>query len=458
MKRLHLSSLFLLLLRCGGGQSGDDGDVRGPADEIPRGVPCDLVETEVAWDAATPFGGSALDALNRLTPNESLPFYWVPFDSVPDTTFSPGPGTTALAFGIGARADAAVTYLSWSPKEPDASCPDETLQLPVQVQLKSADGAMDLSVAGQLQLTSGSAGHVRADLPTDLGGSFHFEQFGPPEQHWRSTGFELQADLWPGGSNGALIPSWAVQASDLTRGGPPAAPGTLTPAGPLMIGPHAVQWIGIWPRPERCAYLPGDRVIGLSVAGVVSELDSRSDWTLRSDERELPVQFTLELPTGLQCVAKNGRSMSFDVTSTLSAGPATGAPLEHLAASSVFTVTATSTLDGAALEGLHWFRKDYEESQTREAFEANTGITLDAADEYQQIWWSWHGKQTRANPSAPWSSSGALLVNSLNAQQAAELARRVAQGGSGRSTSFDWAAQAPRLPGDTLLEADITGP
>jgi hypothetical protein len=198
---------------------------------------------------------------------------------------------------------------------------------------------------------------------------------------------------------------------DLPMGGPPSPSWQPNPKAPPLVPEHWEE-IAVWPRLERCAYLPDDRVVGRSIADVVNELDSHSDWTLRSGENEWPVQFTLALPTGLPCVSKTGRSMSFDMTATLSASASTGAPLEQLAASSIFRFTATSTFDGSALESLHWYRRDFEQSQERAAFEADTGIALDASDEYQQIWWSWHGTLTLANPGGPWSRSGALLVKS----------------------------------------------
>lgn len=485
MKRtLHLSSLILLLLGCAarstgetappaGGQSGDDGDAvpdPGPPTPVPPGIPdppCNPQEVEVAWDAATPFGGSALDALGRLAPNASIQLYWVPFDSLPGTTFRPGPGPASLALGIGALADAAVKHVTWTRNWPDATCPDQALRLPVQLQLKSSDGALNLEVEGLLELASGSAGHLSAELPAALGGSFRFEQIGGAGEHWQSIGFNLEADLWLDGSRGEINPSFELDESTQPAVPPEPPPATAAPA-PAGSATPAIpdHWrsIAVWPQRENCdgesrgtagVYLPGDRAIGLSIADVVSELNSRSDRTLLFGERALPVQFTLELPSGAQCVRRAGRSMSFDVAASLRAADDTGAPLEHLAARSIFEVTAIGTLDGAALERLHWVRRDLVQPQSRAAFEAGTGITLDASEQYQQIWWSWHGTQTRTSPTQPWSTSGALLVSSLNAQQAAEIARVVAQGGPGAGISFDATTQFPVLPGDALLVAGI---
>ena len=415
------------------------------------------------------FGGSALDALTRLTPNASIQLYWVPFDSLPGTLFRPGPGSTALALSIAARADAAVKHVTWSRNWPEATCPDEVLQLPVQLQLESADGALDLEVEGVLELASGSAGHLSAELPAALGGSFQFEQIGAAGEHWRSIGFNLEADLWVDGSHGEINPSFeldpSVQPTAPAQPPPTAAP-PASAGGATPTLPDHWRSIAVWPQRENCdgesrgpagVYQPGDRAIGLSIADVVNELNSRPDWTLVSGEGAQPVKFTVELPSGAQCVRRTGRAMSFDVTASLRATGGSGSALEHLATSSIFELTATGTLDGTALERLHWVRRDLVQPQSRAAFEAGTGITLEASEQYQQIWWSWHGTQARTGPTEPWSTNGALLVGSLNAQQAAEIARVLAQGGPGAGVSFDSTTQFPVLPGDTLIEAAISG-
>jgi hypothetical protein len=157
--------------------------------------------------------------------------------------------------------------------------------------------------------------------------------------------------------------------------------------------------------------------------------------------------------------------MTFDVRATLRAAAGTGegaalvaaeSPLSHLAASSIFELTATSARDGSGLEALHWVRRDVVWAESRASFEAATGIALGAADQYQQVWWSWHGSETRENTSAPWASQGELAVHSLNAQQSAALERQQAQGGPGAGISFDEQTHFPVLPGDALLEAEIS--
>jgi len=98
-----------------------------------------------------------------------------------------------------------------------------------------------------------------------------------------------------------------------------------------------------------------------------------------------------------------------------------------LAANSIFELTATSARDGSGLEALRWVRRDVVWAQDRVAFETATGIALGAAEQYRQVWWSWHGSETRESATATWTSQGELAVHSLNAQQADTLERQEAQ-------------------------------
>ena len=179
----------------------------------------------------------------------------------------------------------------------------------------------------------------------------------------------------------------------------------------------------------------------------------------RSDESGTTKNFTDYLGAVAPDVWTFGAIESWD-----DEGPGTGegaalvaaeSPLSHLAASSIFELTATSARDGSGLEALHWGRRDVVWAESRASFEAATGIALGAADQYQQVWWSWHGSETRANTATPWTSQGELAVHSLNAEQTAAIERQQAQGGPGAGISFDDLTHFPVLPGDALLEAEI---
>jgi hypothetical protein len=97
-------------------------------------------------------------------------------------------------------------------------------------------------------------------------------------------------------------------------------------------------------------------------------------------------------------------------------------------------------------------RRDTLSPQSRDTFEAFTGLALEAPEQYRDIWWSWDGVSTRADSTAAWSGRAAFVVSSLNAQQAADVARRVARGGPGPGSSPD-ARGSQALPGDSLIDA-----
>ena len=91
----------------------------------------------------------------------------------------------------------------------------------------------------------------------------------------------------------------------------------------------------------------------------------------------------------------------------------------------------------------------------RATFEAQNGIALDASDDYQDIWWSWHGRATRAGDG--WSKHGALIVSALDTEEAARIERQVAAGGPGAGISVDELGD-PTLPGDLLIDAELASP
>jgi hypothetical protein len=439
---------------------------------MPPGIPelpCDLEESEVELDQATAFELSSLELLANLELGASSPFYWVAFDSIRDTTFTPGPGEATLTFNVEPRDGVVATQAVWRPEAAQVVCPEETVRVPVRVSLQTSDGALDEQIDGVLELTSANTAHLEVSFePDELVGSFAFEQIGAPEEEWQATGLQLQADFWPGGSRGQLLPSFATVANLPPT--PPASspyPASIPPGsnikGPTL--PDHWRSVAVWPRREACdgdgrgiaaAFGPDDAIIGWSLVDVVDELEAHSDWTLSSGENNTAVRFTLQRPAGLQCVRASGRSMTFDVLGTLSADAGVGSPLENLAATSVFELSATSAQNGRALEELRWVRRDVVAAQTRTAFEAATGLTLAASDQYQQVWWSWHGNDTRESATAPWASRGELVVTSLNAEQAAEIERVMSLGGPGAGISFDNETQFPELPGDRLLEAEIS--
>jgi hypothetical protein len=486
---LHLllrlvSPMALLALGCGGmptvpppagGQSGDDGDATPPPPPGPPGVPpgpavpqlpCEQQEAELAPDEETAFGASSQELVSRLAASGNRPFFWVPYDGVPGTSFTPGPGAVTLTLGLDLN-EGLIEQTRWRPLASESTCPDDTLLVPVVVNLQTSDGALNEHSNGWLQFTSGRTAHLSTELPAELGGSFAFEQIGAGGEDWRAEGFDLEADLWPGGSRGALSPRIARSDVPPSPGSPAAPPpNTSQPSEGSAIGPDIPShWpsIAVWPRRESCdgerrgrsaVHADEDPVIGLSITDVVNDLNARSEWTLTADEQATPVRFTLDVPMGLQCVRQSGRAMSFEVVATLQSQGGAGSSLEHLSAINVFELAAKATSNGSALEELYWVRRDVDSPETRGAFEATTGLLLNAPEQYQEVWWSWHGRDTRPSADAPWTTYGEFVVSSLNADQTAEMARVTALGGPGVGISFDALSQFPELPGDALLEAE----
>jgi hypothetical protein len=482
MKRtLALSSSILLALSCAkdvvppptvGGQSGDDGDVTPPGGPPsippePPGIPdlpCDATDDELPLEAASAFGGNALELLAALAPEQSLPLLWAQVDAPAGTAFTPSAAQTTLQLGFSARAGASAQQRLWQPRSAEAVCPDDTLRVPVSVSLRSSDGAFAEQLDSELEFTSGSSARLRAQLPATLSGSFSFDQIGTPGEVWQLNGFVLALDLWPGGSRGEITPDFSrVQTGPATPPSEPSVAPMLTSPGaapPTPTLPSRSSAIAVWPRREICANAGGgtaasatDKVIGWSVVDVVNDLNSRPDWTLASAGQTTPVQFTLTPPTGLLCLNIDGRTLRFDAVARLRAGAAPGSALEHLDATSTFELTVRSTRDGAGLESVHWVRRDMVYAQARSAFEAATGLSLTAPAEYRQIWWSWHGTATHGQASAAWSGRAELVVSSPNAAQTAEFERVQAQGGPGPGVAYGGGDTFPILPGDSLIDA-----
>lgn len=501
MKRaLILSCSFLFAVAgCGreepqpptpGGQSGDDGDVNpdkgGPPDVPgPPQDPCDRVHTPLALDAATPFGASALELVSNIAPTSDSPLFWVAYDDIADVSFTPGPGETSITLGIEPRAGETATLTTAQPRFENTQCPDDMLRVPVHVTLRSADGALDTGSDSVLLFTSATTAELLAGFATDaLGGSFAFDRLGDPAERYIATGIRLEAQLWVGGSRGALYPNieQAPPTPPPSPGGalqgvpgptpPPPASAPVTPTPGFISAPIVPErWreIAVWPRLEACAgdgrgsayaYAADERVIGTSLSEIVDAVNAQGPFTVSLGDQTASLLFEAEVPAGLSCAAPMpfstelaSRSLTFDVRAALRSEDAGDSALADLDTTSVFQITATSAADGTLAE-LRWARRDLPYAQSRSAFEAATGLTLDAPAEYEQLWWSWHASDMRADGDT-WSPRGALVVSSLNSEQAAEIARIQAQGGPGVGFSIDETTKFPVLPGDTLLDAEI---
>jgi hypothetical protein len=422
--------------------------------------------TALGASDATVFGASVQRLIDNLELGGATPLFWVAFDSVAPTSFTPGPGQTTLALGITLRPGESAEQIVQFTDVGGAVCPHDVVSVPVRVALATADGSLDDGFDATLEFTNASVAHVSGQLPTDgLTGTFGFGQIGDPAQGWQAQSLSIDMALWPGGSRGAIRP-------ELRQAGPPTPPSMLvspaiTPADaptPTPFVPDHWSAVAVWPRREVCpndgrggvVFDAADPLIGASPLDVVDALGRDAAWSLASAGGDAPVHVTLEAPSGLVCVSTDAATLELDVQATLRAdGAAAGSALEHLDASTILRVGARAAADGSGLVELHWVRRDAVWGQPRGVFEEATGLTLDAVDEYRDIWWSWHGLETRADAAAAWSTRAELVVSSLNAEQAADIARIVAQGGPGASIGFD-ADGLPLLPGDILIDAEAS--
>jgi hypothetical protein len=454
----------------GGGQSGDDGgghdlDMDPPIEPgIPEN-PCESETLTLGANDATVFGANVPELIEHLELGSDTPLFWVAFDAVAPTTFEPGPGQTSLALAITLRAGESAEQVTLTPKVAGAVCAPDFVSVPVQVALTTADGALDERFDGTLAFSNANVARLTGRLPAnELAGTFSFGPIGAPSQGWQMQALDLDVDLWPGGSRGSLSPL-------LTQLGPPSPPSA--PTAPASAIPSAAaaaplvpdHWssVAVWPRREVCNDGRGgvpvdasDRVIGVSPLDTIEALVREEPWVLASDDGTAPVRVTLTAPSGVLCVSTNGAALEFDVPATLRAEGATaGSALENLDASTILRVGGRAAADGSGLVELRWARRDVVFEQTRDAFEATTGVLLDAPEEYRDIWWSWHGLETRAGSEAPWDVRATFTVSSLNAQQAADIARIVALGGPGAGIGLD-AEGFPILPGDSLLDAELS--
>lgn len=479
MKRaLALSCSFLFTLAgCGrepvvpapGGQSGDDGDVSPDKGEppvpAPPGIPsepCDGEELQIELSAETPFGASPRELVERLGANGDSPLFWVAYDQIADVTFSPAPGETSLALALAARDRATLT--TWQPTQQNANCPAPSLRVPIRVSVRTSDGALDESAESELVFSSASLAYLsNAEFPaSSLRGSFAFEDLGDPAEGYAPGSLLLEASFWPGGSRGSIAPLFA----ETGPVHPPqvlANPVNIAPGSPIAMPSVPDHWssVAVWPRRERCAgdgrgrvyaFAPDDALIGSSMRDVVNALDARGPWLLALGNDTARLRFDADAPEGLRCAALNDGTLSFEVSATLRSDADPLPALAAFSATSVYEITAKAGLDGTLAE-LRWERRDLYDDESRSAFESATGLELDAADDYQQIWWSWHGLEQREGDA--WAARGGLVVSSLNREQAAEVARIQAQGGPGVGFTFDESTQFPVMPGDALIDAAI---
>jgi hypothetical protein len=476
MKRTPLAALSLGLLWVAvgcddipgapppvGGQSGDDGSEQQPVDPHVPPDPCDEEQVVLDEGAAGVFGASADELIAGLGLGASQPLFWVPFDAVANTTFSPGSGQSQITLGI-ERAAGDVVEHTESPLSEGVRCGDPELRVPVALTVTSADGALDEHVATTLTFTSAKTAQLDVQLPSEaLGGDFAVEHVGPDGEQWSFVGLSIDVTFWPGGSRGDIAPELRrldAVVPPSSQPSPPVIPARDTIDTPFI--PEHWRTVAVWPQREVCddgvnavPFDADEAVSGLSPVDLVNDFVAASPWTM-SGANAAQVAVEVVAPRGLVCVSTLGARQELDVRATLRPvnAPA-GSPLEHLDATTILRVGARISLDGSRFEELSWQRRDVVYEIPRADFQQQTGLGLAAPDEYRDFWWSWHGHATRdADAAGTWRSQGALLASSLDAQQATQIAAQVAAGGPGAGVGVDTNG-FPLLPGDLLVDEHL---
>jgi hypothetical protein len=486
--RLTALSLPLLVAGCFGGQSGDDGDFRGPQPPGPvdgpvggvDGLPlpeapdgCEDDTTELEFDELTAFGKPALELVTGIAPPDA-PFFWVDYDSgnlEANHSLPTRNSTLHLEFEVreeSSDAEPAVTQIARKPVEGNnRTCDVTVVRVPVWVTMTTADSGLRVNeVAGYLDFYGPEVAQLHARFsPLQMNGSLNLSLVAKNEPDvWELSGFTLIADVWRGGSSGILSP-------EFTRAGP--APGTASggmaspppPAEPVsghayeIVVPERWEAVGVWPRLEQC--LPGvvrhvnDPVLGLSVADVQTVLNAAAPFALEvsADQTNSGTQdATARLTTDsmdLVCVEVSGaRELKFTVPGSLVISTPDATLTEAELQLSV--VASVSPSSPSQLDAIHFERRfeDVPLALSRSEFEQQLGPSLTTVpDEYQKFWWTWFGSLTPMEP----SPSAVFLVTSPNAQQTELIQRQVAEGGPGFAFAQDESGQV--LPGDPIFRA-----
>jgi hypothetical protein len=282
------------------------GDSDGCADAVTR------IE---AVDEPTPLGFAAIDVLMRLAGPRSSPLVWLEPAPNPEYLLTLGPERGVSTLQIDVRAGEGPilhrfrTPLLMAPD--DTTCDAGALEIPVVVTLESAAQGLSESFDAVLQARVPYRGHIEKQLaPGALRGSLGLASvtsLDPARSFWLGP-MRLEADIWQGGSLGAL--SVAIGASHAK----PADELRLPPQPPAQPGS-----IVAWPSAAACEdggnALPSDaKVLGFSVDDVIAELRAsgvrRATWSDGSDA-QLELELVLETPEPCQRV---GESLSFGAT------------------------------------------------------------------------------------------------------------------------------------------------
>lgn len=487
LRRLTTLGLPLLVTGCFGGQSGDDGDIRGPqlpdptpgvggdGAPLPEAPPdgCEDETTLLGLDERTAFEKAARELVGGITPPDA-PFFWVDYESgALRANHSMPAQSSTLHLEVEVRVsgddpDQAVTQIRRKPAPGTERVCDLTIvQVPVWVTLTTADSGLKVNrVAAHLSFYGPEVAQLQARfLPSQMDGSLDLSLTPKDEQHtWALSGITLFADIWLGGSSGTLSP-------EFTLSGP--LPGTAVggtasppPTGPVAGNAYEIsvpeRWeaVGVWPRLEQC--LPGvvrhvnDPVIGFSAADVQAALNSAAPFAVEvgvdqtgSGARAPAARLTTGI-ADLVCVdiSLTDQELRFTVPASLAVTTAGAALVD-----TEFRLNVLASVSPASPSRLGQVRferpfDDVPIALSRAQFEDQTRQSLATVPvEYREFWWTWFGSLSPAGA----SRSAVFLVTSANERQREAIERQVSEGGPGFEFSHDEAGQV--LPGDVIFRA-----
>lgn len=265
-----------------------------------------------AIDDPTSLGFAAIDALARLDGPRSSPLVWLEPESNPEYLLTLGPEEGPSTLDIDVRAgDGPILHRFRTPlltAPADTTCDEGALEIPISVTLESAAQGLSESFDAVLEARTPYRGHIEKRLePGALRGSLgltRVSSLDPARTFWLGP-LRFEADLWEGGSRGALsveIGARHAKASTELR---------LPPEPPEQPGS-----IAVWPSAAACEEggnaLPSSaKVLGFSVDDVLAELRGsgprRATW---SDGSETPLELELAADAPEPC-QQVGESLSF---------------------------------------------------------------------------------------------------------------------------------------------------
>ncbi|HYO94500.1 MAG TPA: hypothetical protein VER33_08300 [Polyangiaceae bacterium] len=310
--RVCCPAWLTLGLVCGcagaGGQTGTENPVPGEGGDDQ----CDVVSRRLTPDDASALGFSANDVLAWAVGEHTSTLLW---EAPPELReLSPEQGQQGLTLELGA-ATAQPSLVHYSPKQAVASgpavgvlCPPDQLSIPVTVRVTSGAGALDETLAVELQASHPRLASFSKRLKlSELGGSLKIV----PQGDAVASAIQLEAAIYPGGTSGTL-------SGQLELG----APGTRDGVRGAM---HIVY--ARWPLGARCAPTFGQVPVAVPLTTAFDGVSS-SDVLLSANSLEARpllwnngdsthLKWTLAPSTAFACASVGGalapRGVSLDI-------------------------------------------------------------------------------------------------------------------------------------------------